>query len=96
LKDKPETEVLIKFLSIFGPLSDELVHHVENEEAATLLTSLWEGVKETGNMERLANWPEDDIPDLDAGLKRFVSRMTNLDPKERASMPEILKDPYWE
>lgn len=96
LKDKPETEVLIKFLSIFGPLPDELVRHVENEEAATLLTSLWEGVKGTDNMERLADWPEDDIPDLDARMKRLVSRMTNLDPQKRGSISDILKDSYWD
>ena len=89
-------EVLIKFLSVFGPLPDELSRHVETEDAVTLLSSLWEGVKGTGNMEPLADWPEDDIPDLDAGLKRLISRMTNLDPGKRASISDILKDPYWD
>jgi hypothetical protein len=45
------------------------------------LTSLWEDVKETGNVEQLADWPEDAIPHLDTGLKNLVSRMTNLDPE---------------
>lgn len=47
-------------------------------------------------MERLADWPEDDIPDLDARMKRLVSRMTNLDPQKRASISDILKDSYWD
>lgn len=60
------------------------------------MTSLWEGVKGTDNMERLADWPEDDIPDLDARMKRLVSRMTNLDPQKRGSISDILKDSYWD
>ena len=88
--------MLVKFLSIFGPLPDELVHHVETEEAITLLTSLWEGVKRSGNMELFVDWPEGDIPNLDAGLKRLISRMTHLDPGKRASISDVLKDLYWE
>jgi serine/threonine protein kinase len=60
------------------------------------LTSLWEDLNETGNMEPLVDWPEDDIPDLNAGLKRLLSRMTNLDPAKRATISDILKDPYWD
>ena|ERR1700712_2328101 len=95
LKDEPETEVLIKFLSAFGPLPDELVRHVDDEKAATLLNFLWAGIKEAGNIEPLADWPEDVVPDVDIRLKLLVSRMTNLDPEKRASISGILKDPYW-
>ena len=88
-------EILIKFLSIFAPLPDELIRHVETDEVATLLSSLWEDVKGAGDMDRFAECSEDDIPDLDAGLRRLISRMTNLDPGKRASISDILKDPYW-
>lgn len=96
LEDKPELEVLIKFLSMFGPLPDALIQHVETEEAETLLTFLWNGIRETGHMEPFASWPEDTIPNLNAELKRLISRMTKLDPAKRASISDIIRDPYWD
>lgn len=44
---------------------------------------------------RFEQWEENDFLNLDPDTKRIILRMTNLDPKRRATMDEILKDPWW-
>lgn len=87
--------VLFKLLSTFGPLPDALVEHVNDEEAGALLKSLWQAITEGDSSEHFEQWSEEDFPNLDDKAKNLILRMTNLDPSKRASMTDIMKDPYW-
>jgi serine/threonine protein kinase len=87
--------VLFKLLSTFGPLPDALVDHVNDEEAGTLLKSLWQAIIEGDPSERFEQWSEENFPNLDDKAKKLILRMTNLDPSKRAPMSEIVMDPYW-
>lgn len=87
--------VLFKLLSTFGPLPDALVEHVNDEEAGALLKSLWQATIEDDSSERFEQCSEEDFPNLDDKAKNLILRMTNLDPSKRASMTDIMKDPYW-
>jgi hypothetical protein len=35
------------------------------------------------------------LPNLENEAKRYILRMTNLDPAKRALMSDIVMDPYW-
>jgi hypothetical protein len=41
-------------------------------------------------------WSEDDFPNINNEFKTLMSRMTNLDHGKRASMSNIITDPYWD
>jgi len=88
--------ILLKLLSVFGPLPDALVDHVNNEEAGALLKGLWEAIIEGKKSENFEHWSEETLPNLDNEAKRLIQRMTNLDPAKRASMSDIIVDRYWE
>lgn len=87
--------VLHKLLSVFGPLSDALVKHVNDEEAGALLEGLWQVKVEAESYETFEQWSEEVFPNLNDEAKRLILRMTNLDPAKRASMSDIMMDPYW-
>jgi hypothetical protein len=45
---------------------------------------------------RFDRWTDDAFPNRDAETKRVISRMTRLDPRERATVIfQILIDPWW-
>jgi hypothetical protein len=44
---------------------------------------------------RFEQWEEKYFPNLDPKTKRVISRMTNLDPKKRATIGQILEDSWW-
>ena len=44
---------------------------------------------------RFNQWKEEVFPNLDTETKKVISRMTKLNPAERATMTEILRDPWW-
>ncbi|KAH9205834.1 kinase-like domain-containing protein [Leptodontidium sp. 2 PMI_412] len=46
-------------------------------------------------MEEYSKACEMDFPDLDACTKEFISRMTEHDPAKRATMEELMADPWW-
>lgn len=87
--------ILFKLLSTFGPLPDALVDHVNDEEAGALLKSLWQAIIEGDSNESFEQWSEENFPNLDDKAKKLIVRMTNLDPSKRASMSDIMMDPYW-
>jgi hypothetical protein len=87
--------MLFKLLSAFGPLPDALVEHVNDEEAGALLKDLWQAITEDGSIEPFEQWSEKMLTNLDNEAKRLILRMTNLDPAKRASMSDIVMDPYW-
>lgn len=92
---EPEHVILYKLLSFFGPAPPELITHVDDKFWGELLTLLSEVVADEGPSERFEQWKENDFPNLDPEAKRLISRMTNLDPKKRGTMDEILEDPWW-
>lgn len=88
--------VLYRLLSAFGPLPDALVKHVNDEEAGAILKELWQAIAEDDKPnEPFEQWSAEVFPHLDDEAKRFILRMTNLDPAKRASMSDIIMDPYW-
>ncbi len=92
---EPEQVILYKLLSIFGPLPPELITHVDDEYWGELLTALSQAVADEDPSGLFEQWEENVFPNLDPETKRVVSRMTNLDPKKRATMDQILEDPWW-
>lgn len=92
---EPEQVILYKLLSIFGPLPPELITHVNDEYWGELLTALSQVVADEDSSVRFEQWGENVFPNLDRETKRVISRMTSLDPKGRATMDEILEDPWW-
>ena len=87
--------ILFRLLSAFGPLPDALLKHVNDEEAGALLKGLWQAIAEDESNETFEQWSEEMFPNLDDKAKKLILRMTNLDPAKRASMSEIVIDPYW-
>ncbi len=92
---EPEQVILYKLLSIFGPLPPELITHFNDEYWGELLTALSQVVADEDPSVRFEQWEDEAFPNLDPDTKRVISRMTNLDPKRRAPMDEILEDPWW-
>jgi serine/threonine protein kinase len=95
LEVEPESVILFKLLSAFGPLSDGLVKHVNDAEVGGLLRALWQAISEDETNETFNGWSSDTFPNLDSEAKRLILRMTNLDPIKRASMSDIMADNYW-
>ncbi|QDS73987.1 hypothetical protein FKW77_008561 [Venturia effusa] len=95
LECEPEPVILYKLLSIFGPLPDALVKHVNDEEAEALLRGLSQAIAEDESNEAFEQWSEDTFPNLNDEAKSLILRMTNLDPAKRARMSDIMMDPYW-
>lgn len=92
--------ILFRLLSAFGPLPDALVEHVNDENDGALLKGLWQAIAEDESTkdesnERFEQWSEEMFPNLDNEAKRLILRMANLDPAKRASMSDIVMDPYW-
>lgn len=92
---EPEPVILFKLLSVFGPLPDALVKHVDEEEAGALLKDLWQAILEDKLNKSFEKWSEEMLPNLDSEAKRLILRMTNLDPAKRVLMSDIVMDPYW-
>jgi serine/threonine protein kinase len=95
LEVEPESVILFKLLSAFGPLSDALVEHVNDAESGELLRALWQAISEDESNETFDSWSSDTFPNLDSEVKRLILRMTNLDPVKRAWMSDIMADTYW-
>ncbi|KAF2010973.1 putative serine/threonine protein kinase, partial [Aaosphaeria arxii CBS 175.79] len=95
LEVEPESVILFKLLSVFGPLPDALVEHVNDAESEELLRALWQAISEDETNESFDSWSSNTFPNLDSEIKRLILRMTNLDPMKRASMSDIMTDDYW-
>lgn len=96
LETEPEPVVLYKLLCVFGPLPDALVKHVNDGEAGELLRALQQGIADQELSDPFEQWSEEVFPNLDCQAKKMILRMTNLDPANRASMRDIMQDPYWQ
>lgn len=83
-----------RLITFFGPVSPELVAHINDEQWGPILTELSEATAGGDPNMRFDQWMEEFFPNLDDETKRVISRMTRLDPRERADMPQILMDPW--
>lgn len=97
LKDRgitPEQEILTRHFSYFGPVPDALFIHVNDEDWSSALRGASdiadEAVKEEPGL-RFEQWGAELGPEA---LHMF-SGMTNLDPKARFTIDQILKHPFW-
>ncbi|KAM0134872.1 hypothetical protein ACHAPC_006312 [Botrytis cinerea] len=97
---EPERVILHKLLSHFGPLSDALVKHVNDEKAGELLKNLWKMIEENEEQaeghEPFEQWTEADYPNLNGDAERLIMVMTNLDHGKRAEMTDTMTDPFWD
>ncbi|KAM5476925.1 hypothetical protein MauCBS54593_000196 [Microsporum audouinii] len=93
----PELEIMGRLIAFFGPVPDELVTHVQHEEWGRVMTVLSESTMDGGPVGpgRFAKWDEKEYPNLDSEAKRMLLRLMNLGPSKRATMEEILEDPWW-
>ena len=95
LEVEPELVILFKLLSAFGPLPDAFIKHINDEEKEELLKGLWQSIVEDESNESFEQWSQEVFPNLDENVKKFILRMTNLDPAKRASMSDIMADSFW-
>ena len=71
---------------MFGPVPPELISHINDEYWDELLTALSEVVAEEDPSVHFEQWEESTFPNLDQETKRMILRMTNLNPKNRATI----------
>ncbi|KAJ9299596.1 hypothetical protein DTO217A2_8113 [Paecilomyces variotii] len=91
---EPELEILSRLTTFFGPVPPELMAHIDNKRWSNILMELSEATASDPGM-RFGEWEEDVFPNLTPATKRVISQMTKLNPAERATMSQILKDPWW-
>ena len=92
---EPEQVILYKLLSMFGPLPPELITHVNDVYWGELLTALSQVIADEDPSEHFKQWEEHLFPNLNTETKRLILRMMNLDPKKRATIDQVLEDPWW-
>jgi serine/threonine protein kinase len=92
---EPEHVILYKLLSLFGPAPPELLALIDDEYWTELLTALSEVVIEEDPGTRFAQWQQGQLPNIDHRTKDLILKMTNLSPLKRATIDEILNDPWW-
>ena len=95
---EPELEIMGRLIAFFGPVPDGLVTHIDDENWSKVIRAISEGTMDGGAVGpgRFETWDEKDYPNLDPETKRFLLRMTNLDPSMRATMEELMEDPWWD
>lgn len=93
-----EQEIVVRHFLYFGPLSEGLLRHVHDET--------WEGLfKGASGLAEMAvaddpdarfeRWSSDVVPHLTPAAQEMMSEMMYLDPGRRATIDEILEDPWW-
>ncbi|EGD86043.1 serine/threonine protein kinase [Trichophyton rubrum MR1459] len=94
---EPELEIMGLLMAFFGPVPSELVTLVQHEEWGRVMTVLSEATMDGGPVGpgRFTTWDEKEYPNLDSEAKRTLLRLTDLAPSKRATMEEILEDPWF-
>ena len=91
----PEIEVLERMMSYFGPVPEGLLEHINHNEWCNALITLSASFDKENPPRPFALWDEQYFPYLDSDFKRLVDRMMNLDPSKRATVNDLLNDPWW-
>ena len=91
----PEEEVLKRMISYFGPVPLGLLKHVDQDEWCTSMIRMNSTFNKSNPAMPFRLWNEQGFPRLESDFKRLVSKMMDLDPAKRASVDELLEDPWW-
>ena len=91
----PEIEVLERMISYFGPVPLGLLQHVNDEDWCLAMMQLNSGFNKDNPAKLFSLWNEQGFPNLDSNFKKFVGKMTDLDPAKRATVDELLGNPWW-
>lgn len=92
---EPEHLILWKLLSMLGPAPLELITHIDDEGWTEFFTELSKEVMKEDSSNRLEHWNESVFPNLNDENKRMILRMMNLNPAKRATVDQIMEDPWW-
>lgn len=90
----PEQEILTKHFCYFGPVPEALYQQIQDEDwrnALRLAAQMADAEVEERPVLRMSFWGEE----LGSAALDMLSGMTNLDPKARLTIDEVLAHPYW-
>jgi hypothetical protein len=91
----PEQEVVTKHFCYFGPVPESLYEQIKDDKwrvALQVASRMAEAEVEERPMLRLRVWGQE----LGETAVDLLSRMTNLDPKARLTIDQVLAHPYWQ
>jgi serine/threonine protein kinase len=91
----PEDEVLKRMIMYFGPVTLGLLEHVNDDQWCSAMIKLNSSFNIDNPARPFSLWDERGFPGLESDFKRLVGRMMALDPAERATVNELLEDPWW-
>lgn len=98
MKFSAEELALLTTIEFYGPLTPGFLQHTNDEEWQQTLKNLEKMVIQTAGanpVHRFENWTVEDFPKLNPSLKKMLSKMLKLTPKERSTIDEVMKDPSW-
>lgn len=90
----PEQEIVTKHFCYFGPVPESLYQQIKDEDwrnALRLAAQMADAEVEERPVLRMSFWGEE----LGPAALDMLSGMTNLDPKARLTIDEVLAHPYW-
>lgn len=82
-------------ISYFGPVPLGLLEHVNEDDWCLAMIQLNSSFSKDNPAKPFSRWNERSFPGLDFNFKGLVAKMMNLDPAKRATVDELLKDPWW-
>lgn len=91
----PEQEILTKHFCYFGPVLESLYQQIKDEKwrtALRLASRMAEAEVKERPMLRYTVWGQE----LGEAAMELLSGMTNLDPKARLTIDQVLALPYWQ
>ncbi|RMY72759.1 hypothetical protein D0864_10357 [Hortaea werneckii] len=91
----PEQEVLTRHFCYFGPVPESLYQQIKDKKwrhALQLASSMAEAEVKERPMLRLRAWGQE----LGESALDLLSAMTNIDPKGRLTIDQVLAHPYWQ
>ncbi|KAL8727173.1 MAG: hypothetical protein Q9166_006210 [cf. Caloplaca sp. 2 TL-2023] len=89
----PEVQVLRKMISYFGPLSQGLLDHIGDSLWGQILLGLDSTFDKENPRKPFELWLN--MEQFKPGDKEFFLRVMKLDPLERPSAEELLRDPWF-
>ena len=88
--------VLEQTIRYFGPVPMGLLEHLDDDDSCAKLIEISNRLLAGGHLRPFSKWPDSHWLHLNPIFKSFVGRMLTLDPAKRATVAELLKDPWWD
>ncbi|KAK3312066.1 kinase-like domain-containing protein [Apodospora peruviana] len=91
---RPEQDILCRHFAYFGPVTDGLLNHVNDENWRAALKSSSDAAQEEAkynSMLPFALWGKDLGPEA----QDMISQMTKMDPAARMTIDQVLAHPWW-